>query len=90
MVVVSNRSGQGNMERFIFGFGAAAMTVLGGLMVIWPRWIIVQSRDADDRRPVSNGEALATRIAGVGVAIVSAYGLYAIIARLPGGDVGAP
>ena len=49
------------MDRFIFSCVSVAMAGLGLWMAVWPAWIIFQSRDGGDNRPVTGGEIWATR-----------------------------
>jgi hypothetical protein len=77
------------MDRFIFSCVAVAMAGLGSWMAVWPAWIVVQSRDGGDNRPVTGGEIWATRVAGAAIVIGCGYGLYALLTGVPGVD-GAP
>jgi len=74
------------MERFAFGFVAAAFMLLGVAMIIWPDWVISKNRDKDDSRAPTKGEILSTRVLGAVFIAVGAYGLYAILTGIPGAE----
>ncbi len=78
------------MDRFVFVCVGAAMMGLGLCMVVRPGWVVLNSRDADDDRPLTGSEFWATRVAGIVMVMVCGYGLYAIATGMPGGDAGAP
>jgi hypothetical protein len=78
------------MDRIVFSCVAVALIGLGVCMVVWPAWVILKSRDEDDRRPLSAGEICLMRVVGVGTVLGSAYGLYAILSGMPGSDLLTP
>jgi hypothetical protein len=78
------------MERIIFSGVAFALLGLGLCMVVWPSWVVLNSRDSDDHRLPSTGEIWLMRVVGVGTVLGCAYGLYAILTGMPGADVLTP
>jgi hypothetical protein len=78
------------MDRIVFGCVAVALMGLGVCMFIWPAWVVLKSRDEDDKRPLTCGEIWTTRVVGVGTALGSGYGLYAILTGMPGSDFLTP
>jgi hypothetical protein len=78
------------MDRFVFSCVGIAMMGLGLCMVVWPGWIMLKSRDEDDKRPLTGSEIWTTRVIGFGIMIACAYGVYALVTGMPGGDAGAP
>jgi hypothetical protein len=59
-------------------------------MAVWPAWVLLKSRDEDDRRQRTGGEIWLTRAAGVGAVVGGGYGLYAIVTGMPGSDFLTP
>jgi hypothetical protein len=78
------------MDRIVFGCVAVGLMGLGVCMFIWPAWVVLKSRDEDDKRPLTWGEIWTTRVVGVGTALGSGYGLYAIVTGMPGSDFLTP
>jgi hypothetical protein len=75
-----------SMERYIFCVVPAGLTVTGVCMVLWPGAVVAQSRDRDDPTPIPAHQVWLMR--GLGPALVAggAYGLYALLAGLPGAE----
>jgi len=63
---------------------------LGVCMVVWPVWVVLKSRDEGDDRPLSSGEILATRVAGVAMVVGGVYFLFALLTGMPGADFLTP
>jgi hypothetical protein len=75
------------METFIWACAAAGLMTGGGWMVLCPAAAAVHDReDKADRSPVSPGEILTMRLAGLAAFLGGAYTLYAILAGIPGAD----
>jgi hypothetical protein len=74
------------MERFVLSCMAAALTVCGLCMVIWPAWVALENRDQDDSRPVTAGEIWTMRLVGASVVAGGGYALYAILTGMPGAE----
>lgn len=78
------------VDRIMFGCLAFALMGLGVCMIAWPVWVALNSRDDDDRRPVTSGEIWVLRVVGVGIVFGGGYGLYAILTGMPGAEFGSP
>jgi hypothetical protein len=80
----------GDMDRFIFMGVGFAMMNLGVGMAIMPVRVIEVSRDHGETRAPTVGEVWRTRLAGIVVAAMSGYMLYALVTRMPGADFLTP
>jgi len=75
------------MEEFIFGGVAVAFILLGAGLLFWPAWFIREDRDqAEKARPPTQLEIWRTRVLGIVLIGAGGYGLYCILAGVPGAE----
>jgi hypothetical protein len=78
------------MQRYIFHL-VAVIGIAGGLcMAVRPALVALQNRDDGDDRALTVSEIWMMRVAGVLIAALSCYGLYALVTGMPGAEFGAP
>ena len=75
------------MEEFIFGGVAVALILLGAGLLFWPAWFVRENRDQEEKAPPPTpGEIWRMRFVGIVLIAAGGYGLYCILAGVPGAD----
>jgi hypothetical protein len=75
------------MERVIFGGVAVAFMMLGVGLLFWPAWFIRHDREQDNvPRPPTPGDIWRMRMVGIFLIAGGGYGLYCILAGVPGAE----
>jgi hypothetical protein len=74
------------MERIVISCMSVVLMGVGVVMVVWPSWAVLKSREDNDGSPPTAGEIWFMRLVGVGCAFGGCFSLYATLTGMPGAD----